>query len=635
VNFRIFIGIAAGLSILLAACSSESPSMNASAAPVADPAPLAERIDVHSYAKPLEASTTHIDLDWTVDFDKREIRGSAKLTLALAKGATTCVLDTRDLAIEAVTDSNGRALTFKLGERDAIFGAPLTVELAPSVDAIVVHYHTTSAGSGLQWLSPEQTAGKRAPYLFSQAEAIHARTFLPCQDSPGVRVTYKATVRVSNGLVAVMSAENRSRKDEPGVFRFEMTHAIPSYLIAIAVGDLQFKTIGKRTGVWSEPSVVDAAAREFSDLEKMVDAVESMFGPYRWGRYDVLVLPPSFPFGGMENPCMTFATPTLLAGDKSLVNVIAHELAHSWSGNLVTNATWRDFWLNEGFTVYLERRIVERLYGERAATQASLLGREDLAQTLTELTGPGDSRLYIDLTGRDPDDGLTDIAYEKGCLFLTMLERAVGRAKFDPFLRAWFDEHAFQPVTTGQFRRFIVARLLNGDEPRAAALHIDDWISGEGLRADAPDFNAGVFEEQTARARAFSSAEPRTKPAPAEKWNTAEWLHFLQALPATISAADLAGLDAAYGFTKSPNAEIAAQWLELAIRAKYEPAYPRLEQFLIGIGRRKFLTPLYTALAKTPEGLARAKAIYAKARPGYHPIAQGTIDKLLADAALK
>ena len=618
--------------ILLAACASESTSMNSPAAALADPAPLAETVDVHSYSNPLEARTTHIDLDWNVDFDKREIRGSATLALSVAPGATHCVLDTRDLVIESVADISGRALAFRVGERSAIFGAPLCVELTPGIEAIVVRYHTTADGSGLQWLDPAQTAGKRLPYLFSQAEAIHARTFLPCQDSPAVRVTYNATVRVSNGLVAVMSAENRSRKEEPGVFRFEMPHAIPTYLIAIAVGELEFQKIGKRTGVWSEPSVVGRAAREFSDLEKMIDAVESLFGPYRWGRYDVLVLPPSFPFGGMENPCMTFATPTLLAGDKSLVNVIAHELAHSWSGNLVTNATWCDFWLNEGFTVYLERRVVERLYGERDATQASLLGCADLAQTLSELPA-ADTRLFLDLADRDPDDGLTDVAYEKGCLFLTKLERTFGRAKFDPFLRAWFDEHAFQPVTTGQFQRFIVARLCDQDAAKAAALGLDDWIHGEGLRGDAPRFDSSVFAGPTAAAQVYATGAARVHLQGAKKWNTAEWLYFLQQLPAAIAPADLAELDGVYKLTQSPNAEIAAQWLEIAVRAKYEPAYPRLEQFLISIGRRKYLKPLYAELAKTPEGLARAQAIYAKARPGYHPIAQGTVDKLLADAA--
>jgi leukotriene A-4 hydrolase/aminopeptidase len=597
-----------------------------------DPVPPGELLDVHSLSRPLEVRTTRIELDWDVDFDRKQIRGSARLFLARTPGAERCVLDTRDLKIHGVSDGAGKPLKYSLGPNDEVLGSALSVELPPGVEQVLVRYETTSAGSGLQWLEPEQTADKRAPYLFSQAQAIHAHTILPCQDSPGVRVSYAATVRVPKGLTAVMSAENRSRNDEPGVFRFEMSHPIPPYLIAIAVGDLSFRAIGPRSGVWAEPSVVEKAAREFSDLESMMDAVESMFGPYRWGRYDVLVLPPSFPFGGMENPCMTFATPTLLAGDKSLVNVIAHELAHSWSGNLVTNATWRDFWLNEGFTVYLERRILERIYGERAATQDALLGRGDLLQTIADLPA-ADTRLYLELAGRDPDDGMTDVAYEKGCLFLTALERAVGRERFDKFLRAWFDEHAFQPVTTGQFERFIVARLCAGDAKKAEALQLDSWIRAEGLRDDAPNFDAGVFAAQSSAAADFLSGKKTAAALGAKTWSTAEWLQFLELLPATTSREQLAALDAAYGLTARTNAEIAAKWLEIAVRADYAPAYPRLEEFLVSIGRRKFLKPLYTALSKTPAGLARAQAIYAKARPGYHPIAQGTIDKLLADAA--
>jgi len=606
--------------------------MKSATATVNAPVPAAELVDVHSLSRPLEARTTHIDLDWEVDFERRQIRGSATLKLAVKPGATRCVLDTRDLAIEAVSDRGGRALEYTLGERDPILGSSLSVELPAGVDQIVVRYHTTANGSGLQWLDAPQTAGGRAPYLFSQAQAIHARTMLPCQDSPGVRVTYAAIVRVANGLVAVMSAENLSHPGESGVFRFEMRRAIPPYLIAIAVGDLCFRPIGARTGVWSEPSVVDAAASEFSDLEHMLDAVESMFGPYRWGRYDVLVLPPSFPFGGMENPCMTFATPTLLAGDKSLVNVIAHELAHSWSGNLVTNATWRDFWLNEGFTVYLERRILERIFGERCATQDALLGRGDLAQTMQTLPA-ADTRLFLDLAGRDPDDGLTDVAYEKGCLFLVHLERSVGRARFDTFLRAWFDEHAFQPVTTGQFERFVRARLCEGDPARAAALRLDVWLNGEGLLADAPNFDASVFAQPTAAAAAFLAGTQAASALGGNAWNTSEWLHFLELLPPSTTREQLAQLDAAYQLNARTNAEIAAKWLEICVRADYAPAYPRLEQFLISIGRRKFLKPLYTALSKTPAGMERARAIYAKARPGYHPIAQGTVDKLLAAPA--
>jgi hypothetical protein len=401
-------------------------------------------------------------------------------------------------------------------------------------------------------------------------------------------------------------------------------------LIAIAVGMLEFRQIGPRTGVWSEPEVVARAADEFADLERMLEAIEAMFGAYRWGRYDVLVLPPSFPFGGMENPLMTFATPTLLAGDRSLVNVIAHELAHSWSGNLVTNATWSDFWLNEGFTVYLERRILERLYGEPLAVQDSILGRSELTRELAEFESkPGDTRLHIDLTGRDPDEGMTSVPYEKGALFLLMLERALGRDRFDVFLRAWFDEHAFQPVTTGQFERLLRERLLEGNPELARRLRIEEWLYGEGLPSNAPVLDAGVFAGPTLAAAAFLAHTRNAGELGSGDWTTNEWLHFLGLLPEGLDVERLSELDGAWHLTERGNTEIAAAWLECAVRAGYEPAYPRLESFLTSIGRRKYLKPLFTALARTSDGKRRAREIYSKSRAGYHPIAQGTIDEIL------
>jgi hypothetical protein len=382
--------------------------------------------------------------------------------------------------------------------------------------------------------------------------------------------------------------------------------------------------------VWAEPGVVERAAFEFADLEKMLETIESGFGAYRWDRYDVLVLPPSFPFGGMENPMMTFATPTLLAGDRSLVNVIAHELAHSWSGNLVTNATWRDFWLNEGFTVYLEGRIIESLYGRKVGVQQQILGKSDLLGALEEFEKtPGETKLYIDLAGRDPDDGMTSVPYQKGSLFLEMLERAVGRDRFDAFLRAWFDEHAFQPVTTPQFERFLRERLFEGDLDEMRRLRVSEWLYDAGLPGNAPAYDESVFEAPAKAAADWAAGTRAAKDLGAGEWTTDEWLHFLQRLPDALSAPRLAELDGAWKLTQNRNAEIAAAWLAIAIGAGYEPAYPRLEEFLTTVGRRKFLKPLYSELAKTPEGLERARAIYARARPGYHAIATQTLDKIL------
>jgi leukotriene-A4 hydrolase len=589
--------------------------------------------DPHSFANPNEARVTALELFWDVDFERREIRGAAKLRVRRALGATRLILDVRDLAIARVGTARrageGLELRWAVGPTDPIRGSALEIVLPPEPAAadldVWIGYRTVPAASGLQWLDASQTHDRTRPYLFSQAQAIHARSFVPCQDTPGVRLTYEAEVRVPPGFTAVMSAEGGAAADTPGLFRFRQPRPIPAYLLAIAVGDLAFRTTGPRTGVWAEPGVVASAASEFRDLEAMVDAVEAMFGPYRFGRYDLLVLPPSFPFGGMENPNMTFATPTLLAGDRSLVSVVAHELAHSWSGNLVTNAVWADFWLNEGFTVYLERRIVERLYGKETATRQSILGRDELVGTMVDFKDrPKLRRLKVDLCCEDPDDGMNSVPYEKGCLLLTAIERAVGRDRFDPFLRAWFDEHAFKPATTEDFVAFLRGRLPQVEEQLDLAL----WIHGEALPPEAPQFDRSVFTASEAAAADFAAGRRAASALGADRWTTDEWLHFFGALPAELPVQKLAELDAAWALTDRGNAEIAAMWLGRAIRADYAPAYGRLESFLTSIGRRKFLKPLYAEMLRTPGGRARAEAIYKKARDGYHPIARTTLDRM-------
>ncbi|MEP7271502.1 MAG: M1 family aminopeptidase/hydrolase, partial [Acidobacteriota bacterium] len=388
--------------------------------------------DVHSYSNPDKVKVTHVDLDLEVLFDRKVLKGTATHRLervAASAAAPALLLDTRGLVIEkAETSSDGTTFQpaeFSLGTANAILGAPLEIKLPAAATTVRVTYESTPGAAGLQWLEPPQTAGKKHPYLFTQSEPILARSWIPLQDTPGVRQTYAARIRTPVGLRAVMSAENDPNAAPNGEYRMRMTQAIPSYLIALAVGDIAFRSLGQRTGVYAEPSVVDAAAREFADTEKMVETGEKLYGPYRWERYDILVLPPSFPLGGMENPRLTFATPTVIAGDKSLVSLIAHELAHSWSGNLVTNATWSDFWLNEGFTTYFERRIIEEVYGRPRAEMEAVLGRQDLERELKEMDDR-DELLVVDLAGRDPDDGLTHVPYEKGALFLRQLEETWG-----------------------------------------------------------------------------------------------------------------------------------------------------------------------------------------------------------------
>lgn len=595
--------------------------------------PVALPVDVHSYSNPQQVRIDHAALQLNVDFDKKQLQGHVTHRLLVAPGQSPkeLVLDTRKLQVEkceASTDGQSFTTTnFEVGKEDPVFGSPLKITIPDGVHSVRIYYRTSPEASGLQWLSPIQTTDKKHPFLFSQSQAIHARSWIPVQDTPGVRFTYSAFIDVPEHLQPVMSAD-RSPTKMLGRYRFEMEQRIPAYLLALAVGDIRFQPIGKRTGIWAEPSVVAKAAKEFEDMELMLEAVESMYGPYQWGRYDVLILPSSFPFGGMENPRMTFATPTVLAGDKSLVSLIAHEMAHSWSGNLVTNATWRDFWLNEGFTVYLERRILEKVYGKERAEMEAQIGRK-LLDTAIKTMKPRDQILHIDLNGIDPDENVTDIPYEKGFLFLLHLEKLAGREKFDAFLKGWFASHAFQSVTTNDFVAYLKKELLDKDEALAKAFPLADWISKPGLPQGVPEVVSPALSNAEKQAKAFASNTLPASSLPGKKWNTQEWLYFLQSLPENISPAKLQELDDAHHLTQTGNNEVLCQWLEMAIRADYAAAYPRVESFLINQGRRKYVKPLYEALLKTPAGKERAKGIYAKARPGYHSITAGTIDEMM------
>jgi leukotriene-A4 hydrolase len=596
--------------------------------------------DAHSYSNPEQVRVRHVALDLEVLFDRKVLKGSSTLTIERIKpDADSLKLDTQDLKIiKAETSNDGTTFApaqFTLGSADKILGAPLAIQLPPRATKVYIEYETSPNASGVQWLEPAQTAGKKHPYVFTQSQAIHARSWIPLQDSPSVRVTYSAKIRTPKGLRAVMSAGEASFNDliggDQSGYSFNMPQAIPPYLMALAAGDIAFKSLGNRTGVYTEPAMLDKAAREFEDTEKMVVATEKLYGPYRWDRYDILVLPPSFPIGGMENPRLTFATPTVLAGDKSLVSLIAHELSHSWSGNLVTNATWRDFWLNEGFTTYLERRVTEAIYGREREEMEASLGLQSLKKEMDDLPD-ADEILHVDLTGRDPDDGFTLVPYEKGALFLRLLEETFGRERFDQFLKGYFERFAFQSITTDDFIAHLKKNLLDPNPELAAKIPLEEWIYKPGLPASAPKPQSDAFAKVEAQAKEWLDGKTPAAKLQTKQWSTQEWLHFLRFLPQQLTANQLKDLDQAFGLTKIGNAEIAHQWLLISIRNNYETAYPRLEEYLTSIGRQKLIKPLYEELVKTPAGKERALKIYAKARPGYHPIAQTAVDKIVKKA---
>jgi aminopeptidase N len=591
-----------------------------------------DAVDIHSYAKPLEARVTHVALDLAVDFAAKRIGGTATLDLDAKPGVGTIILDDKGLEIASITAADGTPLTYKVGARDENLGAPLTVDIG-AARKIVITYKSAPDSGALQWLTPAQTAGKTHPYLLSQGQSIENRSWIPTQDSPGIRQTWEAKITVPQPLTAVMSAP---RAGEPAVtgtsrqFAFKMNKPVAPYLIALAVGDLAFKPLGARSGVWTEPAMLDKAAAELADTEKMISAAEALYGPYQWGRYDLLVLPPSFPFGGMENPTLTFLTPTFIAGDKSNNSLIAHELAHSWSGNLATNATWADFWLNEGMTTYATTRIVESIYGPKVAAQQIALGVDAMGKAIEENGGPGgaDTRLHIDLSGRHPDAGLTDIAYEKGAQFLRTIEGQVGRQRFDQWLKGWFSRHMFQPVTTSIFLADIRQHLVKGDAALEKRLMLDQWVGQPGVPANVARPDPAAFAEVDGAVTAFAAG---TDPAPAawNKWTTDERLRFLTRIAQTQPKARLEALDRAFNLARAGNNEVRFAYLDLAVANRVDSAIPALEEFLLVQGRRKFVRPLLTALAKDSGwGRPIAVRVYAQARPLYHPVTVRDLDKL-------
>ncbi|RYY25262.1 MAG: M1 family peptidase [Sphingomonadales bacterium] len=590
-----------------------------------------EAKDVWTHARPEEARVTHVSLKLAVDFGSETLGGSARLDVLAAPGAREIVLDVDNLDIMTISDANGAQLAWKVGPRDATLGQSLTVQLN-GTRQINILYNTKPGASALQWLAPEQTAGKKASYLFSQGQPINNRSWIPTQDSPGIRQTWDAVIDVPEPYVAIMSGERLTKNEgeaiRPGhrTYKFRMDKPVPPYLIALAVGDLAFKSTGPRSGVWSEPSTLDAAAYEVADVEKMITAAEKLYGPYRWGRYDMLVLPPSFPYGGMENPTLTFLTPTIITGDRSNTDVVAHELAHSWSGNLVTNATWSDSWLNEGFTTYFENRIMEAVYGKARAALYADLDWDGLIRDLKEESNGPTTRLH-----GEPGATAGQLDYFKGSTMLRTIEVAVGRKRFDAYLRSYFDRHAFQPQTSAGFLADIRKRLIKGDKALEAKLQLDRWVYEPGLPENAVHVKSPILGQIDAKLAAVNAGGPIAAVQPSG-WNTQQWLRFLNGLPRQQTPARLKELDETLGLSGSSNAYVRSAWAELAIANRYEPALPGIEQFAGTVGRGLLIRPIYSGLmAQGDWGKPIAQRLFAKTKATYHPYVSGQVEKMLAN----
>src|SRR5690554_6927943 len=585
----------------------------------------------HSYGNIDEISTSHLHLELNVDFDNKTLKGVARHKMN-NKGAEKAIFDIKYLNIEKVTlgvEGGEVETTYTIGEYDSLLGAPLVVDLKKDDRLVNIYYSTHEDAEALDWLSAELTGSKKYPFLYTQGQAILTRTWIPVQDTPANRFTYSAKLKVPSELIALMSATNPTETNETGGYSFQMKQPIPSYLLALAVGELDYRQLSDNSGVYAEPHMIDAVEKEFKDIPKMIDAAEGLYGQYLWDVYDVILLPYSFPFGGMENPRLTFLTPTLIAGDGSLVSTIAHELAHSWSGNLVTNASWNDFWLNEGFTVYFENRIMEEVYGKEIADMLAMIEFQELKRSVDDLMAEGrekDTYLKLDLHGRDPDDGMTDIAYVKGAFFLKTIEEKVGREKFDVFLNAYFKAHEFKTLTTEKFVEYINENLF---EKENIEFNLNEWIYGEGIPFNVIQLNSDRFVVAQELAQEVKNGNDLPADLKRSDKITQEWLAFIRAFDGELSKEQMIMVDEQLNFKNSGNSEIMSEWFVLGIKNDYKEIRPEIKAFLKKVGRRKFLEPLYTTLAKTEETLEWGKEVYKEARPYYHAVSFHTIDKIL------
>ncbi|GMN51192.1 hypothetical protein TIFTF001_020344 [Ficus carica] len=606
-------------------------------------------VDPHSFADSNHPFATHISLSLYLDFASSTIHGSALLSLPNPHSGPLS-LDTRSLSVHSVLDPQSSSpLPFSLSPPDPIKGCHLTVSLSGH-SALLVVFSTSPSSSALQWLTPPQTFNKTYPFVYTQCQAIHARSVFPCQDTPAARVCYSARLNVPRQLSAVMSARHVDQRDPVAgegaalvcgdqiwcaegrvVEEFVMEQPIPPYLFAFAVGELGFREVGPRTRIYAEavPAVLDSAAREFAGTEDMIRQGENLFGPYDWERFDLLVLPMSFPYGGMENPRMVFLTPTVIKGDATGAQVVAHELAHSWTGNLITNSTNEHFWLNEGFTTYAERRIVEVVQGEEKAVLNIGIGWRGLNETVERFKDRLEfTKLKTNQEGVDPDDVYSEIPYEKGFQFLWRLERQVGRPAFDEFLKKYIATFKFKSIDTDTFLDFLKANLPGIEKEVDLVL----WTEGTGIPPDAYEPVSSLYTKILSLANEFNLGRMPREEEVAD-WRGQEWELYLENLPKSVEASQLLALDSRYSLAESKDYEVKVAFLQLAICAKCRDYYGEVEKTLKEVGRMKYLRPLYTALIQgngKEEEKILAKRVFLEARDTYHPIAQGVVESILS-----
>ncbi|GAB5355776.1 hypothetical protein AAMO2058_000234400 [Amorphochlora amoebiformis] len=612
---------------------------------MADPASLSNLEQVH-------AASFHLDLD--VDFAAKVLKGSITVKAEALTDANSIALDTKDLTISKVEDGKGAPLKYELLKPHPVFGSKLEIKFGEKLAKgestdVKIYYATSPKSSAIQWLPPSNTSGKKHPYLFTQCQAIHARAMFPCMDSPGIKSKYSARVTVPDPLVALMSAARlkRSSDGKKSVYTFEQNVPTPAYLVALVVGALEERKIGPRSSVWSEAEMVDAGAKEFEDTELYLKTAEDIAGPYVWGRYDILLLPPSFPYGGMENPCLTFVTPTLLAGDKSLATVVIHEIAHSWMGNLVTCKTWVDFWMNEGFCRILELKIIKALFGDKHFDLYACIGLKALQESIRHFGCNHEyTKMRPDLKDVDPDDAFSSVPYEKGMNFLIYLENLVGGEKlFNPFLKAYCENFKYKTITAKEFQKFFLGEMKGKvDDKKLGTIEWEKWMTSTGMPYVENKFDTTLIDESIKAAESCCKGGDVERKM-VDKWSTPQKVVFFDKLEtmqiAALEKAKSAGteekekekfreilttLDKACEFSKSRNSEIRFRWYKLGIRCDFEEVFPDTVKFITAQGRMKFVRPLYRLLFGS-KGKKLALDTFKSHREMYHAIAAKMLEK--------
>ncbi|XP_075152053.1 leukotriene A-4 hydrolase isoform X1 [Haematobia irritans] len=603
------------------------------------------KIDPSSYSQPELITTKHSTLNWKVDFENTRLRGSVVHNFkVLENGLESIILDVRDVNIlnaEIVSENASIPLNYFVSDPVADIGEKLTLELPQGTAkgdlSVRIDYETASNASGLQWLTPEQTLGKKYPYMFSQCQAIHARSIVPCQDTPAVKFTYNATVEHPKDLKALMSALIEKKGD--GTTTFKQDVPIPAYLLAIAIGDLVSKPLGPNSNVWAEQGIIDECAEEFSQTSEMLKAAEDVCGPYVWKQYDLLVMPPSFPFGGMENPCLTFVTPTLLAGDKSLADVVAHEIAHSWTGNLVTNKNFEHFWLNEGFTVFVETKIVGRMKGSKEQDFHMIRNLTDLQECIrTQLSNtPELTKLVVDLSNCGPDDAFSSVPYIKGSTFLRYIEDLMGGPSvFEPFLRSYLQKYAYQSVMTDDFKSSLYDYFIGTDKKdKLEQIDWDMWLTCEGMPPIIPELDqtlANVSKQLSVLWSTKTTDELVDNAEVKQRISTHQLIDFLGKLIECKEIKDLTEkkielLESTYNLKHTKNAEVLFRLMRLCIMAKLMNRMDQIIAFANSNFRMKFCRPIYRDLAKWPEAKPIAVKNFESVKDQMMAVCSHTIEK--------